>query len=160
MGNTRTSEIEVLARGIAWREGRVLLCRNLKHGYTYLPGGHVEPHESAAEACSREFMEETGMAVLVGAPLLASELRFTQRGKRRHEITLVFHVEHKSGTWPETVESRESKIGFEWVHLGEVAEAKFLPESIRPWLAGVQEPDLPEFAWLSHTESGLIRGRD
>jgi ADP-ribose pyrophosphatase YjhB (NUDIX family) len=160
MGDPRSSEIEILARGVAWRDGRVLLCRNLKYGHTYLPGGHVEPHEAAAEACAREFMEETGMRVLVGSPLLASELRFTQRGKQRHEITLVFHVEHESGMWPEVIDSRESKIGFEWVNPGQIASASFLPESIRPWLEGLQESVLPEFAWLSYTESDLIRGQN
>jgi 8-oxo-dGTP pyrophosphatase MutT (NUDIX family) len=47
------------------REGRVLLCRK-KHGTQslILPGGKLEPGESAAECLSREIREELGTGVL------------------------------------------------------------------------------------------------
>gem|GEM_PF-6887474 len=49
--------IEVIARGLIIANNALLLCRNVAGGYWYLPGGHVEPGESAAEALSRELVE-------------------------------------------------------------------------------------------------------
>lgn len=97
-------KIEIIARGLLWSQDRILFCRSKKHGHCYLPGGHVEAGESATDALAREFIEETGLAMSTGEPLLVSEQRFVQRGKPRHEISIVFHVEHSDGA-PETVPS-------------------------------------------------------
>lgn len=73
--------IEVIARGV-WIVGQqVLLCRNRKHGHVFLPGGHVEFGESAAEALAREFLEETGQRVRIGTFLGGVEASFIQRRK-------------------------------------------------------------------------------
>lgn len=45
---------------------RVLLTRRSDNGQWCLPGGGMDPGESAAEACSREVLEETGLVVEVG----------------------------------------------------------------------------------------------
>ncbi|HEV7127359.1 MAG TPA: NUDIX domain-containing protein [Ktedonobacterales bacterium] len=45
---------------------KVLLTQRSDNGRWCLPGGHMEPGESAAEACAREVWEETGLRVLVG----------------------------------------------------------------------------------------------
>jgi len=87
-------EIEIVSRGVLIAEGCVLLCRNKKHGHSYLPGGHVDPFETASHALAREMIEEAALSIRVGGLLLASENSFVQNGKPRHEINLVFHVEH------------------------------------------------------------------
>jgi 8-oxo-dGTP pyrophosphatase MutT (NUDIX family) len=46
-------------------EGRILLTRRADNGEWCLPGGGMEPGESAAEACEREVLEETGLKVRV-----------------------------------------------------------------------------------------------
>ena len=46
-------------------EGRVLLTKRSDNGQWCLPGGAMEPGESAAEACEREVFEETGLSVRV-----------------------------------------------------------------------------------------------
>jgi 8-oxo-dGTP pyrophosphatase MutT (NUDIX family) len=127
--------IEILARGVLIMEDHVLLCRNVEGGYRYLPGGHVEPGESAAAALAREFMEESGVAVRVGGLLLISEHGFVQKGRPRHEIDLVFHVEHPptldpSRAWP----SLEPDIAFDWVALSDLGAADLRPASISDWL--------------------------
>ena len=49
-----------------WRIG---LIRHPRFQLMMIPGGHVEPEESCAEAALREVAEETGLAVtLVGPP--------------------------------------------------------------------------------------------
>jgi len=45
---------------------KVLLTRRTDNGQWCLPGGRMEPGESAAEACEREVLEETGLKIRVG----------------------------------------------------------------------------------------------
>lgn len=45
---------------------QVLLTRRSDNGRWCLPGGGMDPGESAAEACAREALEETGLIVRVG----------------------------------------------------------------------------------------------
>ena len=127
MSDRVPDSVEILARGVALRGDDVLVCRNVKHGYCFLPGGHVEPGEAASEACAREFMEESGMAVRVGPLLLVAEARFEQAGRSRHEINLVFHVEPDAASWPQDVPSLERKIAFEWVARDQLHAERFLP---------------------------------
>ena len=44
----------------------VLLIRRSDNGLWCLPGGAMEPGESATESCAREVLEETGLVVRVG----------------------------------------------------------------------------------------------
>ncbi len=44
----------------------ILLTRRQDNGRWCLPGGQMEPGESATEACAREVWEETGLRVQVG----------------------------------------------------------------------------------------------
>jgi 8-oxo-dGTP pyrophosphatase MutT (NUDIX family) len=45
---------------------KVLLTQRGDNGRWCLPGGHMEPGESATEACARELWEETGLRAQVG----------------------------------------------------------------------------------------------
>ncbi|GAB4385664.1 MAG: NUDIX domain-containing protein [Phycisphaerales bacterium] len=140
--------IEVIARGVVVHEGCVLLCRSLRHGYAYLPGGHVEFGEQAARALEREFEEEVGLPVRVGRCLLVTEEHFDAGGVRHHEINIVFHVEQlgESAAPPTDVPSREDKIGFEWVHLAALHETDLRPATIKAWLMAGQTDAT---AWVS-----------
>lgn len=44
---------------------RILLTRRSDNGRWCLPGGRIEPGESAAEGCVREVLEETGLHVQI-----------------------------------------------------------------------------------------------
>lgn len=53
-------------------EDKVLICRragNSMNGMWEFPGGKVEPGESKKEAVAREFLEELGVPIKVGAHL-------------------------------------------------------------------------------------------
>lgn len=108
----------------------MLLCRNILGDYFYLPGGHVEFGEAASMALIREFEEETGCRIVVGACALIAEGVF-QAGKRvHHELNIVFHVEHP----PTDVKSQEADISFQWTELSALVELDLRPEVVKAWL--------------------------
>lgn len=124
--------IEVIARALIRGPRGVLVCQNLKRGYYYLPGGHVEFGEAAAEALRRELLEETGITSPIGPLLLVAEVRFDDAGHLRHEISAMFHVEHFA--FPADVSSLEPKIAFRWLDLDGLANADLRPACIKSWV--------------------------
>lgn len=72
----RTGEPRVSARAVVVdSDDRVLLIRHHADGREFhvLPGGRVEPGETAAEAAAREVLEETGLRVSIGDLLWVRE---------------------------------------------------------------------------------------
>jgi 8-oxo-dGTP diphosphatase len=69
-------------------DGRVLLAertaRQIAAGYWELPGGKIEPGESAATAAARELQEETGLTPTGLAPWLRYEHAFPTKRVRLH----------------------------------------------------------------------------
>ncbi len=59
----RTAALFVGCSGAVFDQARrrILLTRRADNGRWCLPGGHVEPGETVAEACVREMLEETGL---------------------------------------------------------------------------------------------------
>ncbi len=163
-----SNQIELIARGFIVSHGKVLLCQSVKHGYYYLPGGHIEFGEHAQVALQREFVEETGLESSIGELVLSSEHRFNDGKSEHHEINLVFLVEQLGrirSDWnrskaesssdqeaPTHVESMESKIRFEWVDLGMIVSADVRPVEMKAWLmsGGVIDPN--QGRWMSGFE--------
>jgi 8-oxo-dGTP diphosphatase len=127
-----TPHIEVIARGLLVESGRTLVCRNIKHGFCYLPGGHVEFGESSEAALIREFEEECGQSVQVLKFAFASEETFSTRKRMHQEVNLVFHVERERNG--DDMASREPELEFEWLARKQLAETDLRPKSIRAWL--------------------------
>ena len=78
-------------------EGKFLLTRRTDNGQWCLPGGAMEPGESAAEACEREVFEETGLSVrvkrLVGVYSHADQLVVYPDGGKFQIVALHFEAE-------------------------------------------------------------------
>ena len=133
-----SSQIEIISRGVMIHNNLVLLCRNVKNAYHFLPGGHVEFGEAASAALVREFMEECCLPVVVGDLLLTHEHIYARKSGPRHEVNLVFHVEHsgvRTSEAPTKVVSKEPKIEFDWISLSELDKIELRPTTMRQWLA-------------------------
>ncbi|MEM7629225.1 MAG: NUDIX domain-containing protein [Planctomycetota bacterium] len=156
--------IEIIARGLLRAGDHILVCRNLKHGYAYLPGGHVEFGEAASDALQRELVEELGASTAatmsVGPLLLVNEGSFGVKKREHHELNLVFHVEHAFPSVPPPVASTEQKIAFDWLDMAALPEADLRPGPVRAWLAAGGVVEGPPIGWLSDMQRGAGRSGD
>jgi D-glycero-D-manno-heptose 1,7-bisphosphate phosphatase len=131
--------IEHIARGLiisqAIGTARVLLCQHAKKLYYYLPGGHIEPGETAAIALAREMMEEAGEGVCVHELVHVHEHAFVQKDKVRQEINLTHRASLAAeGATLRTVQSKEDGIAFAWLTIEELLRADLRPAALRPWI--------------------------
>ena len=82
--------------------GNILLTRREDNGRWCLPGGGMDPGESAAEACIREVFEETGLEVevkkLVGIYTSPDILVVYPDGNKIQPVAFSFEVEVTGGT--------------------------------------------------------------
>lgn len=129
--------IEVIARGAFVRNGRLLVCRSVRRGTRYLPGGHVEWGETSPEALRREWREELGAECTVGPFLGIEEQTYMLDGEPVAEISTVFAVECDALKGEGAGEaSPETHIRFEWVPLAELEACGLMPAGIRRALRG------------------------
>jgi 8-oxo-dGTP pyrophosphatase MutT (NUDIX family) len=131
--------IEILARGACVRDGRILVCRNRKHGNVYLPGGHVDWGEDSKQALAREWREELAVPGRVGGFLGVVEQAYTARSGPACEISLVFEVRCPGISAARHPPSAEDHLEFEWVPLKKLKAAGLLPvamaEALPRWCA-------------------------
>lgn len=104
--------VRVRVSGILVRDGALLLVAHKKNGEIYwlLPGGGVKYGESLVNALEREFREELGVSVSVGAFACMSDA-IEPRGKR-HILNISFLCSYRSGEYRIGNEGRLFKYGF------------------------------------------------
>lgn len=90
----KNSQIHFRVAGVALTDSHVLLFRSENDDFWSLPGGHVEPGETALQALVRELREETGQEIVTGPLLWVVENFFEYRGEPHHELGLYFRF------WP------------------------------------------------------------
>ncbi len=102
-------------------------------GQWAFPGGHLEWGEPLARGAEREATEETGLAVLAGAPLFVGEVRATDEAGRlqHHFVVIDLACEWTGGgTLRAATDVQEAR----WVSAGDIAElalAPGMPECLR-----------------------------
>ncbi|WP_205328557.1 NUDIX domain-containing protein [Glycomyces sp. YM15] len=142
----RADEPRVSARAVAVDPGgRVLLVRHRADGREFhvLPGGRVEPGETAAEAAEREVLEETGIRVKVGELLWVREfLPDRHLGHPHHRTTmqqlqLYFRAEPTAEDATEATEPDGTQSAVVWHPLAAIAEIVLLPLGLAAPLAAL-----------------------
>ncbi len=80
---------------------KVLLTRRADNGRWCLPGGQLEPGESAAEGCAREALEETGLEIhltrLIGVYSSPHQVAAYPDGHRYQVVALLFAAQVAGG---------------------------------------------------------------
>lgn len=126
------NKIESIARGICVSGDYVLICRGVKHGNRYFPGGHIEFGETGAYALEREMLEEAGVESHAVEFLGCAEHSFIQNGTEPHaEINLVYALEIPSVSCKKPVEAKESWIAFDWVKISDLPDSDVEPAALR-----------------------------
>ena len=96
-----------------------------KAPFYWLPGGGVEPGETAEEALRRELIEEASLVITVERLLYVSENLFVESGDYRHEVILYF-LAQAGETLPGAPVDRRHH---EW-HPPDATPGPFLPPDI------------------------------
>lgn len=102
------------------KQGRVLISRRTDSGWFNLPGGGVEPHESATEGLVREVREETSLEVEAG------RLVGIYSKPQKHEIVLTFEARVTGGSLQPSDEADQH----EWVAPDSLAQWQILPKHL------------------------------
>ena len=121
--------------GICIQNGKVLLQKPTNdNGYAF-PGGHVALGETNEQTLKREFQEEIGADITVGALRWVAEIFFPWGDKPCHQICLYYDVEISGQDTPkdgkfiahEHIEGRNFDIEFHWIPLEEVKDISVYP---------------------------------
>ncbi len=136
-----TPKVDV--RGAAFRDGRVLLVREVSDGGWTLPGGWADVNQTPAECVVREVAEESGF--LARAVKLAAVHDYRKRQPRRHIESiykLFFICELLGGSATPSDETSEVEF-FPRHALPPLSLGRTTPEQIELMFRHAEEPSLP-----------------
>lgn len=100
---SRDGELRLGCSAVIFDEAheKVLLTRRADNGLWCVPGGKMEPGESAEECCQREIMEETGLQIkpirLIGVYSNRDQLVIYPDGNKVQIVVLSFEAEILAG---------------------------------------------------------------
>lgn len=127
------------AAGILQYRGKILLQHAANEPGYVAPGGHVAFGETTAQTLRREFREECGAEIIVGALCGVGEIYFPWGEKPCHQICLYYHVSladpsafPTDGVIPcvEKLENRDFSIDFHWIPLQKLPGKRLYPPQI------------------------------
>lgn len=129
----------IAVRALILHEDQLLLVNAYPDAHLGLwcaPGGGCEAGQSLPENLAREVMEETGLTIAVGQPVLINEFHDPDSGF--HQIDMFFRCSLQAGTLDDT-----------WIDPeGVVTERRFFSRTELAAGHVVFKPDsLPEAAW-------------
>jgi ADP-ribose pyrophosphatase YjhB (NUDIX family) len=137
-----TPKVDV--RGVAFRDGKLLLVRETSDDGWTLPGGWADVCASPAENVEREILEESGFVARASKILAVFD-----RGKHPHEPPFAFHV-YKIYLRCEIIGGRESVSSetdsagfFGESEIPELSLTRVTPWQIRRMFEHYQHPDWP-----------------
>lgn len=142
--------IRVAARAVIVRDGKLLvvILRDESGPFYILPGGGQKHGETLSDAVRRECAEELGIRVRAGRMLYIREYigrnhAFAARHKAFHQVEVVFECEIENDeNLGHGTEEDKRQVGFAWIPLAELNDARFFPSVFKTFL---REDGTPEF---------------
>lgn len=127
------------AAGILRYRRKILLQHASNEPGYVVPGGHVAFGETTAQTLRREFREECGAEIIMGALCGVGEIYFPWGEKPCHQICLYYHVSLADPsafptdgviTCVEKLENRDFSIDFHWIPLQKLPGKRLYPPQI------------------------------
>jgi ADP-ribose pyrophosphatase YjhB (NUDIX family) len=136
-----TPKVDV--RGAAFREGRVLMVREVSDGGWTLPGGWADVNQTAAECVVREISEESGFQAR--AVKLAAVHDYRKRHPPRHidSIYKMFFICVLTGGSARPSHETSEVAFFSRSELPMLSMGRTTPEQIELMFRHAERPDLP-----------------
>jgi ADP-ribose pyrophosphatase YjhB (NUDIX family) len=137
-----TPKVDV--RGVAFRDGKILLVRERADGGWTLPGGWADPGQSPGESVVREIFEESGYETQTRRLLAVYD-----RSKHPHEPLMPFHIYKLfflceiTGGSPKTSYETAAVDFFAENAIPELSISRTLPFQIARMFEHYRNPDLP-----------------
>jgi 8-oxo-dGTP diphosphatase len=128
--NKFENTIELIVRLIIKKDDKFLLCKNLKEGHYFLPGGHVEFGDTLEETIYKEMSEELALNKEDVSNISFNkyiENSYEHKEQKHCEINMVFTAELKDGI---EIKSRENHIDFEWIGESEISNVILFPKGV------------------------------
>ena len=129
----RPKSPRVAVRAIIVHHDKLLLVNAWPDGQSDLlcaPGGGVEPNSALPDNLQREVLEETGLAVTVGAPCLVNEFHDPSSGF--HQIDIYFRCQLQGS--PDTPEGWRDPEAIvterKWVTRAQMSDLRFKPDCL------------------------------
>jgi tRNA(adenine34) deaminase len=130
----------VRATAVLVHNGRILsffaVDPSSQREYYFLPGGEVDPDETAPEAAERETLEETGFKISVDPMSAVDREYFFYWDGEDYDCLTVFYWAKLTSPLQDSVNDRDYNKGVAWVPLAEVKEKFSYNEEI---LSAIQE---------------------
>jgi 8-oxo-dGTP diphosphatase len=131
--------LHVQTRAVLIKEEHILLCKTtgLDPDFYFLPGGHIEPGESAVNALRRELKEEVGFDFEIGRFLGCLEYSFDPGVMKHakchtHEYNFIFEASSSRLTSPHTpLKQVENHIEILWHPLPDLNRIDLRPELLK-----------------------------
>ncbi len=124
--------VRVSVRGLIIRDEKLLLVNAWPDGKSDLmcaPGGGVEPHQSLPDNLRREILEETGVTVEVGAPVMVNE--FHDPDGEFHQVDIYFRCTALGAEFPTDWTDPEGIVtDRRWVSRAELKGLRVKPDGL------------------------------
>ncbi len=113
--------------------GKLLVMKDERSPYYYLPGGRVKLHETAENAILREMKEELNIEATIERPLWLNQSFFVEdvNKEKYHEICLYYLVNINKTEFPVTeniveLYEKNKKLVFEWLQFEELEKSIYI----------------------------------
>lgn len=134
---------KVGVRGAAFRDGRVLLVREISDGGWTLPGGWADVNQSPAECVAREIVEESGFTARPLKLAAIHDYRRRHRPRRADSIYTLFFVCELTGGSARPSDETSDVAFFARHELPHLSLGRTTPEQIELMFVHAEHPERP-----------------